>query len=302
MKDFRRHLKQKFIQIFRTITSGNLQQRLGYDKNAKLLIIHADDLGLSASENAASIEILEKGTVNSGSIMVPCSGFQEISEYAQIHPEADLGVHLTLTNEWDKYTWGPVLPTHEVKSLVNEVGFFYKRTEDLSKHANPSEAELEFRAQIELAMKSGIDITHLDSHMFAAFSNKKIFEAYVKLGKQYRLPLLLTYELPIRYLIPRNAIIVDQLFCAKPEDNAAGLSNFYTNILKSIQPGLNCLLVHVAYDNKEMQDITFDHEDFGSAWRQADFDFFMSESSRQLIWENNIQLITWRELRDKLFR
>ena len=77
----------------------NLAERLGYPKDAKLVIIHSDDLGVSHSENAASIMAMEKGSVSSASIMVPCPWFSEIAAYAQSHPAADLGLHITLTSE-----------------------------------------------------------------------------------------------------------------------------------------------------------------------------------------------------------
>ena len=70
----------------------------------------------------------------------------------------------------------------------------------------------------------------------------------------------------------------------------------------SMKPGLNCILIHIAFDNKDMRDITLDQVNYGSAWRQADFDFFTGDECRQLIEKNNIQLITWREIRDKLIR
>jgi hypothetical protein len=137
--------------------------------------------------------------------------------------------------------------------------------------------------------------------MFIAFSTK-VLKIYYRLGMEYKIPVLLTNNLPISYLLKKNVIIADKLYYAKPVNNINELGNFYSNILSSIKPGLNCLLVHLAFDNKEMQDITHNQIKFGSKWRQADFDFFTGDECRRLIKENNIQLITWREIRDKLFR
>ena len=70
---------------------------LGYNDDTKLLIIHADDIGMAHSVNQASLHALREGLVNSGSIMVPCPWFPEIAAYCREHPEVDLGLHLTLT-------------------------------------------------------------------------------------------------------------------------------------------------------------------------------------------------------------
>src|SRR5258706_13372337 len=72
-----------------------LQEKLGYPRDAKLLIVHADDLGVTHSVNAASIHALESGGINSASLMVPCPWFPEIAAYAKSHPTAAFGLHLT---------------------------------------------------------------------------------------------------------------------------------------------------------------------------------------------------------------
>ena len=102
----------------------NLSQKLGFDKTTKLLMIHADDAGLSHSENRATIKSLTHGIVNSYSMMVPCPWFYEMAVFAKNNPQYDNGIHLTLTCEWENYKFGPVLPVAEVPSLVNEAGYF----------------------------------------------------------------------------------------------------------------------------------------------------------------------------------
>ncbi|MGB5383357.1 MAG: ChbG/HpnK family deacetylase, partial [Lutimonas sp.] len=143
------------------VAQKTLQERLGYPKTAKLLIIHADDLGMAHAENSGSILAMEKGSVNSASIMVPCPWFSEIADYAKDHPNSDFGIHLTLNSEWKQYKWRPVLGSDEVRTLVDKSGFFYADLESVDLKANAAEVENELEAQIELALAHGVDLTHL---------------------------------------------------------------------------------------------------------------------------------------------
>jgi predicted glycoside hydrolase/deacetylase ChbG (UPF0249 family) len=289
-------------RFIRKVFSKSIQKRLGYPGNTKLLIIHADDLGISSSENAASFEAFEKGLVNSGSVMATCPKYHEVAGYSKTHPNSDIGVHLTLTSEWPSYKWGPSLDSEEVKSLTDQYGHFFDNKTDLGKNIIPAEVEKELRAQIDRMIESGIDLTHIDTHMFTAFSNNEILKICISLGEEYKLPVLLIDELLFHIRNLHKAIIVDRLYYAKPENNATGLINYYREVLRSIRPGLNCILVHIAFDNEEMQEIAKGQLNYGAAWRQTDFDFFTSNECRQLIKNNNIQLVTWREIRDKLIR
>ena len=79
------------------LMAQSLAQKLGYNDQDRLLIIHADDLGVAHSENQASFDAMEQGMVNSASIMVPCPWFMEVVDWAKLNPQADLGLHLTLT-------------------------------------------------------------------------------------------------------------------------------------------------------------------------------------------------------------
>src|SRR5438552_10665571 len=126
-----------------------LQERLGYSKDSKLLILHADDLGMSHSENAATIYAMEHGSVNSAAIMVPTPWFSEIAAYARTHPTADLGLHLTLTSEWNFLKWGPVASSSDVHGLLNKDGFFFSSADSVHRSASAAEVEEELRAQIE---------------------------------------------------------------------------------------------------------------------------------------------------------
>ncbi|WP_273566802.1 polysaccharide deacetylase family protein [Maribacter halichondriae] len=192
---FRNSFKSLAIIVFLvlgcTTKKSDIPERLGYSKDAKLLIIHADDLGVTHSENMASIKGMEDTPVNSASIMVPCPWFNEIAEYARENPKMDFGLHLTLNSEWKYYKWGPVTSIDSVPTLVNEKGHLYPTREELNANASPEEVELELRNQVKKALKSGIDVTHLDAHMSAAVSSPEFAAAYIKVGKEFDVPVFL---------------------------------------------------------------------------------------------------------------
>ncbi|MDP4262249.1 MAG: polysaccharide deacetylase family protein [Bacteroidota bacterium] len=287
----------------------SIQERLGYPKNTKLLIIHGDDLGVSHAENEATTTAMVKGAVSSASIMVPCPWFSEIASYAASHPGADLGLHLTLTSEWKYYKWGSVSGNCEVPGLLNKQGYLYSTVDSVYKQAKLKEIEKELRAQIEKARLAGIDFTHFDSHMGTSFGNTEYLKLYIRLGKEYKVPVLLLRSGPrsafgvnLDSLISEKDVMADKIYIADPVDFKNGMENYYTKVLNSIQPGLNVLIIHTAYDDKEMQAITMDHPEYGAAWRQADYNFFTSDHCKKILKDQDIHVITWREIRDKLTR
>src|SRR2546430_12519039 len=137
------------------VNGKSLAERLGFARDTRLLIVHADDVGMTHSVNAATTKALETGLVNSASIMVPCPWFPEIADYAKSHPNVDFGLHLTLTSERVYYRWGPVASKDKVPSLVDENGYLYH---DSSRDtgSDPKEAELERRAQVDPGDSLGI--------------------------------------------------------------------------------------------------------------------------------------------------
>jgi hypothetical protein len=284
-----------------------LVEKLGYPPDAKLLIIHADDLGMAHSVNAASIKALEKGLVNSASLMVPCPWFAEIAAYARSHPEADLGLHLTLTNEWKYYRWGPVLSGDRVKTLLDRDGYFYRTGGEVTRHSDIGEVEAEIRSQISRGKAFGVQPTHLDSHMGVLFQNKVLLEVLLRVGRDNGLPVMISREWFDRHhylpsLLGPNDIVLNKIIIINPKVPTEEWEEFYVKAIESIQPGLTEIIVHLAYDDEEMRAVTNSRPDWGAKWRQRDFNLFTSEKLRQLLQENSVKLITWRELGKTIVR
>ena len=128
-----------------------LQVRLGYAPDARVLVIHADDLGMSHSVNRATLEALERRWITSSSILVPCPWFPEVARWAREHPDADLGIHLAVNSEWTGFRWGPLSSRDAVSSLLDKDGYLPLLEDDVVAKAKPAEIERELRAQVESA-------------------------------------------------------------------------------------------------------------------------------------------------------
>jgi chitin disaccharide deacetylase len=282
-----------------------LAERLGYDKEARLLITHADDVGVTHSVTNACYDALAGGLVSSASIMVPCAGFAEAAALARAHPEFDLGIHLTLTSERPSHRWGPVAPREQVPSLVDHDGFFH-RTWTTETRIAPREVEIELRAQIETALAAGLRPTHIDCHQYRLQRNGyALFEIYIRLGRDYFMPALMARDWLARsrslvgVMAPDDALI-DRVLSIGPEIAAQEWPDFYRRTLTGLAPGVTALLIHPGLDDAEMRAFSANSPDWGSAWRQRDYDFFTSQSCRDLLARQNIRLLTWREIGNSL--
>lgn len=294
-----------FLVLRASGTCQNIAEMLGHPKDSKLLIMHADDLGVAHSVNESSISALENGGISSSSIMVPCPWFKEIAEYASKHPENCWGLHLTLTAEWKFYKWGGVASKNQTTSLLNEQGYFYDNVPEFVENAKLSEVYIELKAQIEKALRAGINVSHLDSHMGALFTSAEMFKIYVLLGKEYNLPVMVPGKLlppswnldslkgPMQYSLDQ-LVMMD-----KPEKDWEAV---YTGMMDKLIPGLNQIIVHLAYDNDEMKGIMIDHPSFGSEWRQKDYNFVMSKAFKNKLQEEKIILVSWLQVKNALMK
>lgn len=275
-------------------------ERLGYPPDAKLLIVHADDLAVAHAVDEASFDALDRNAVTSASVMVPCPWLNEVAAYAKDHAGVDLGLHLTLTSEWKIYRWGPVESEDKVPSLLDPSGYLWPETAPAAEKAKPEEVEREIRAQIERAMATGIRPTHLDSHMGVLFARPSLFAVYVKVAHEYGLPFLAPRipgdPLKLSSQLSVKDPVVDAVVIANPTVDAAGWKKFYETAIKNLKPGLSEMIVHLGHDDAELQAVTLDHPDYGSAWRQRDYDFVTSGEFKKILEENHIVLTKWRDL------
>ncbi len=276
-----------------------IAERLGYPADSKLLILHADDLGVAHSEDVASFDALDRGAVSSASVMMPTPWVTEVANYFKAHPDADIGLHLTLTSEWQTYRWGSVAPHDKVPSLLDSTGTFPDDEKIVAAKAKPADVELELRAQIERALALGIHPTHVDSHMGSLFTTPALIATYVKVAHEYHLPFLALKGSPLAAPesgFSQRDIVLDAVIIAGPEVAGDKWKEFYLNAIAGLKPGLTEMIVHLGHDDAELQAITVNHEPYGAAWRQRDYDVVTSAEFRKALLDNHVILVKWKDL------
>jgi predicted glycoside hydrolase/deacetylase ChbG (UPF0249 family) len=275
-----------------------IAERLGHPRDAKLLILHADDLGAAHSVDAASLDALDKGIISSASIMMPTPWVTEVAAWAKAHPDADIGLHLTLTSEWDTYRWGSVESKDKVPSLLGSDGTFPSDVAPVAATAKAAEVERELRAQVERALALGIRPTHVDSHMGSLFSTPQLMATYVKVARAYRLPFLAVRAPAVAMHVPLSEmdILPDAVLIADENIARDQWKPWYLNAIAGLKPGLTEIIVHLGHDDAELRAVMVNHEPYGSAWRQRDLDVVSSPEFRKALQDNHVVLVTWREL------
>ena len=283
-------------------------ERLGWPKGTKAVILHVDDVGMSHPSNQGAIQATENGVATSMALMMPCPWIPEIARWLLKNTNADAGLHLTLTSDWQLYRWGPLAGRTQVPGLVDDEGCLWRSVVQVATRATPDEIEAEIRAQLFRAEKLGIPITHLDSHMGTLFARADYFERFMKVGVEKQIPILaigghMTHASKqnpeavqgLRPLVPKiwNAglPVLDDLHTGwSGLDTTAKLHEALANL----KPGVTEFLFHASAPTEEFPLVTS-----SSAARKADLEALTSPVTRELIQQHGIVLTTWRELMER---
>lgn len=286
---------------------------LGFGEQDRVVIIHADDVGMCQASVQAFVELMDFGLVSSGAAMVPCPWFPLLARECRRHQGSplDLGVHLTLTSEWDGYRWGPISTRDEASGLLDGEGYFPRRREDVQEQAQPGAVQAEMEAQLARALAAGLDVTHVDTHM-GAVAHLKFVQDYARITLEQRLPALFlrldeagwqemgldeaTATFAMQFmdqLVEQGVPLLDNLaslpLLEEPGDRIAAARA----ALAALPPGLTHFIIHPAADSPELRAIT-------TSWqsRVADYRAFTSDELARWVKDSGIQVIGYRPLRD----
>lgn len=289
-------------------------ERLGYPKGSRVVLFHEDDAGMSYGQNQGAIQALEYGLITSVSTMMPCPWVSHFAGYLKEHPEVDNGLHLTLTSEWHGYRWGPLAGKAAVPGLVDPDGCLWSNVISVVTHASAEEVDKEIRAQFDRAQTLGIPITHLDTHMGTLYAKPEYTEAYVKLGIEKQIPVMIMGG-HLQFIKEDEPDAVKQLSVTKLAETVwnAGLpvlddllNRTYgwksfeekkANLLKALgemQPGLTMVIFHCAQPTEEWQYFTTSSET-----RTNDLRLMTDPDVKKFLADNKFIQTTWRELMER---
>lgn len=283
-------------------------ERLGYPAGKRVLILHADDIGMCYEANEAAKRYLPAGDIQSAAMMVPCPWFNEIAHWYSEHPEHDMGLHLAMNSEWKWYRWGPVAQKADVPGMLDPDGYLWNDTLKTAIKASAAEIDKEIRAQLERAISRGIRPSHIDTHMGTLYARPDYTEVYAKVAEEYRIPAMIIEpsaritekfrkrgipdtgklrEILTSYKLPKlddfDAVVEGKTYEEKRD-------KFFEQI-RSLSPGITELIFHPSVLTEGLKQIT-------GTWQQRawEADMFSDPVVKQFLASEGIVFTNWKEM------
>lgn len=283
--------------------------KLGFANDDRLVIIHADDIGMCQASVDAFSDLSEVGIISCGAVMVPCPWFLETADYCRKHPKVDMGVHLTLVSDYQNYRWRPISTRDPSSGMLDDLGFFFHRSEDVQKYGDPEAVQVELTTQVEQAIKAGIPVSHIDTHS-GTVMHPKFMMPYIQLALTHHIPAM-NFRLDeaewraggldsetaavaarmVRQLEEMEIPLLDgmdSLRFENPQDKLDQAKSAFS----ALKPGVTHFIIHPAKDTPELQAIT-PHW----AGRVADYQTFLKPELAAYIKEIGVHVIGYNDLK-----
>lgn len=290
-------------------TGANTQaERLGYPAGKRILILHADDAGMCVEANQAIQKYLLAGEIQSTAVMMPCPAAAEMIAWAVQHNTNDIGIHTTLTSEWNTYRWAPVSEAGRVPGLIDPDGYLWKAVIGVVLRANPGEVETEIRSQIEAAKALGWNPTHMDTHMGTVYGKTEFTQAYLNLAMEYSIPAMIPdprddlmqrfrsegypiSEEMVGYLSDYQQPLLDDFRSIESAPSYEQKRQDFFTLVSGLQPGLIEIIFHPAVESEQLKQIT-------NSWKQRVWEgqLFSDPMVKQFLKDQGVAPTNWREV------
>jgi len=268
-----------------------------------------DDVGMCQAAMQAYADLWQAGTITSGAVMMPCPWAATAAEYCHAHPGVDMGVHTTITAEWQTYRWAPLSTRDPASGLMDADGFFPRTVAEIQANGKPEAVYQELRLQVQRALDWGVDVTHVDTHM-GAVASAAFVPSYLRVAYEFRLPCMLpragavardhdkAVPMPSMGLDPFSAQLEDQglpmvdgLFDL-PLDNPDDQLDLFNRLVEQLPTGITHFLMHPSLDTPELRAIAPDWPS-----RVANYELFMHHDIRAILNQAGVQPIGYRDLK-----
>lgn len=283
-------------------------KKLGFSDTDRLVLLHVDDIGMCNASLDGYRDLLEFGLISCGAIMVPCPYFPATAAFGREHPEADLGIHATLTSEWVGYRWKPLSTIEPASGLIDAEGYFPRTTDEVQEKCNPQAAMLEMETQVQWAIRAGLKPSHMDTHM-GTVMHPKLLQAYARVGFVNHIPVMAlrldergwqatganadTAKLATRFVeeLEEAGMPLEDNLAYAPLNEPVDKIGQYKRVFIDLPPGITHMYIHPAPDCAELRAICPDWQS-----RVGDYETFRSEEMRKFINDLGIHLIGYRSI------
>jgi predicted glycoside hydrolase/deacetylase ChbG (UPF0249 family) len=284
-------------------------KKLGYSDTDRLVILHTDDIGMCQASIKAFADLWEFGGISSGAIMMPCPWAKTAADYCRATPGVDMGVHATLTAEWDSYRWSPLSTRDPASGMMDGDGFFWRSSEQAQAHGDPEAVSTELQAQVRRALDWGVEVTHVDTHM-GTVAHPKFIPAYLQAAALAHAPVMVPRGDLSAYqgmgveaesaammatftaaLEEQGMPLLDALV-SMPLDQPEGQIEIAKKLLGDLKPGVTHFLFHPSVGTPELRAICDDWQS-----RAANYQTFMSQEIKDFIKNSGLQVIGYRDLK-----
>jgi len=256
------------------------------------LIVRGDDMGYSHAGNLAIRRCYTEGVQSSVEVLAVSPWFPEAVKILSEDTAVDVGLHLSLSSEWDNVKWRPV---SDCPSLRDPDGYLwpmifpnrnYPGRALVEQHWTLEDVEKEFRAQIELARRKIPRVSHVSGHMGCTDLGPQVKALVKRLAKEYGLD-----------IDPTEYAVTGVGYRGESKTSGQKIAAF-TAMLEGLEDGKSYLFVdHPGLDTPELRAIHHVGYEDVAVDRQGVTDAWTSPAVREVVRRRGIRLIGYRDLK-----
>ena len=307
MKRYRLLLTALCLLLPNLVSAETWAEKLGFASDKRVVILHANYMGAAYEFNRPGQELLEKGHVQSASLMVPCPWFEEFADWCRQHPQHDVGVCLTLNSPGTHYRWQP-LSGPQSSSLVDADGYQWQTELQFAIRADTNHVAKEIDLQIDKARRAGVRPTHLVPFMGSLLTRPDLARLYLETAERNWIPAVMVELTPknieslrndgfpvtdelvaavARYPLPK----LDDLHFIPESDSYDATRDAFYDLIRRLSPGLTQIVSGPADETAAFQRISprWQHR----VWEKK---LLADPKVHQFLADEGIVLTDWKEI------